>query len=196
MLVAVCEILGVELVFVMDESGSIREEKFELMKEFAIGITKTFEIAPDRTQVGWISFNNTARVIFGLGAHGDNTSLHSAIRSAPYGRGGTNIGDSLILLNGMFSSLDEFDKPKIAIVVTDGRSNRGNTSEAVAMLRKDINIFVVGVGDNINEMELQLVASAGVATETLEHLYRIKEFSEIELDILQKTIKARACFGK
>ena len=196
MLVAVCEIVGVEMVFVMDESGSIGEENFQMMKEFAIEITKTFEIAPDRTQVGWISFDDTARVIFDLSAHGDSTSLHSAIRSAPYGEGLTNIGDGLILLSGMFSSRDAFDIPKVAIVVTDGQSNRGNTSEAVARLRKDINIFVVGVGDNVNEVELQLVASAGVTTDNLEHLYYIEGFIDEELDTLRETIKARACFGK
>ena len=71
-----CAIKGVDMIFLMDESGSIEYFNFELMKELAINITREFAIGPNRTQVGWISFNRYARVVFNLTTYQNKTSLH------------------------------------------------------------------------------------------------------------------------
>ena len=184
------------MVFVMDESGSVGSDNYEMMRQFAIDITDSFEIGPERTRVAWISFATGARVIFNLDSYTDKATLHTAIQDAPYSRGSTNTGAGLSLLNGIFSPRQTFDVPKVAIVVTDGQSNRGDLNGAVAALRKDINIFVIGVTDNINIDELELIASAGVTTDNFDHVYTITGFIEEELETLQKTIRARACFGK
>lgn len=52
----------VDLAFVMDSSGSVGEENWEVMKQFAVNITKEYSIGPDCMQVGFISFGTDATI--------------------------------------------------------------------------------------------------------------------------------------
>ena len=188
------------MVFVMDESGSILSANFELMKQLAIDITQSFEIGPDRTRVAWISFSNTARVVFHLNQYSDKDSLHEAIRSVVYLTGGTriDIGIETLRTQGFIGGRNTFDIPEVAIVVTDGLSKVGsNTSLAAQSLHdeRNVNVFVVGVGNGVDTVELEIVASAGIET-TENHIYHINSFGQDELRSLQRTIRARTCFGE
>ena len=188
------------MVFVMDESGSIQEINFELMKQLAIDITESFEIGLNRTRVAWISFSNTARVVFHLDQYSDKASLHRAISSIAYGRGGTGIGEGIETLRtqGFIGGRNTFDIPEVAIVVTDGNTNTGlNTLLAAERLHdeRNVNVFVVGVGFGVNDAELERVASAGIET-TENHIHHINTFGQDELRSLQRTIRARTCFGE
>ena len=188
------------MVFVMDESGSISAAHFELMKQLAIDITESFGIGLDRTRVAWISFSDFARVVFSLGQYSDKASLHQAIRSVAYRGGFTAIGEALETLRtqGFIGGRNTFDIPEVAIVVTDGITNRGiATSIAAERLHneRNVNVFVVGVGTGVNDAELEIAASAGIES-TEEHIYHIDGFIDDQLNTLQETIKARTCFGE
>ena len=195
-----CEIKGVDMIFVMDESGSIGRYNFELMKDLAINITDEFAIGPERTQVGWINFNRVATVIFNLSSYQTKSSLHSAIHEVAYSGGGTDIGAGLHALynNGFVPSAgarNSFDTPEVAIVVTDGRSSIESIQEAAALLRRDRNIdmFVVGVGDGIEYEQLEAVAAAGIARNSSRNIFTLAGFDEEELSQLQATLRARTC---
>ena len=189
------------MVFVMDQSGSIGERHFGRMKQLAINITASFTIAPDRTRVAWISFNSAGTMVFNLNQYTDRTSLHRAIRNVDYAGGGTDIGEAVetLRLHGFTGGRNNFDVPEVAIVLTDGRTNDDTFSTALAAdnLQRDrnVNVFVVGVGDNVNRDELMAVASAGIET-TEDHIEHIDRFDEDELNTLQETIRARTCFGE
>lgn len=193
------------MIFVMDESGSITSERFELMRQFAITLTNEFEIAPDRTRVGWINFDEQASVIFNLNTYQNKETLHIAIRAVPYNGGGTNIGAGLQALHdyGFVESAgarNTFDIPEVAIVVTDGESSLVDIEAAAELLRnnRNINVFAVGVGDGVSIPQLNAVVSAGIADKLtqLSHVHHLDTFSEQGFDALQETIRARTCFGK
>ena len=188
------------MIFVMDESGSIGSSDFERMKELAISITREFAIGPDRTQVGWINFNQAARVVFNLNAFQDKTSLHEGIRAVTYLRGSTDIGAGLYALDNQLSVFGRnvFDIPEVAIVVTDGKSNEGATQTAATQLsnNRNVDVFVVGVGNGINRAELNIVAGAGIASDISRNIFILNSFSHTELNRLQETLRARTCFGE
>ena len=170
------------------------------MKELAINVTESFEIAPDRTRVGWISFSTLARVIFNLTQYDNKTSLHDAIWDIQHHGGSTAIGEALYTLweSGFAGAHENFDIPEVAIVVTDGRTNRGvNTSYAAGLLHRDrnVNVFAVGVGDNVNYTELDIITTAGIENDQ-DHVYNISGFVDNELITLQRLIRARTCFGE
>ena len=196
-----CQIKGVDMVFVMDESGSVGSGDFEKMKDLAIDITDSFIIGPDRTRVAWISFGTTAEVVFDLNAHSTKEDLHAAIRGVEYGDDGkTAIGTGLEALRtqGFESGRNSFDTPEVAIVVTDGQTNFGiDTSTAADNLHRErnVNVFAVGVGSGVNTTELEIIASAGIEN-TQDHTQNISGFIESQLDNLQRLIRARTCFGK
>ena len=191
-----CE-MGVDMIFVM---GSIDPDNFTLMKNLTIDITDEFVIGPERTQVGWINFDSNATVIFNLSSYQTKSSLHSAIREITYSGGGTDIGDGLLALHnhGFVPSAgarNNFDIPEVAIVVTDGQSPIGSIQEAAALLRRDRNIdmFVVGVGDGIEYDQLEAVAAAGIACDPSRNIFTLTGFDEEELSQLQATLRARIC---
>ena len=146
-----CAIRKVDMIFVMDESGSIGYQNFQLMKNLTLYIVDAFEIGPDHAQVGWINFNDAARVVFNLTTYQDKTSLQEGIRAVAYRSGGTDIGAALLALHdqGFIPSAgarNKFDVPEVAVVVTDGISYIERIKAAAALLRKDrnIDVFVVG----------------------------------------------------
>ena len=189
------------MVFVMDVSGSIGPGSFEKMKDLAINITSAFEIEPNRTHVGWVNFNNSAWVVFNLTGRYEE-ELNNSIKSIEYTGGGTAIGEGLDTLRsqGFSSARNRFEIPEVAIVVTDGKTNRGiNTAEAAERLRMDrnVNMFAVGVGSGVNTEELKTVASAGIEhDENNPHIYHISNFVERELTNLQQIIRSQVCSGE
>ena len=186
------------MVFVMDVSGSIGGKDFTEMKRWAKRITNNFVIGPERTRVGWISFNHQAWVAFRLDRFLNRESVQWEIDHIPYDTGYTAIGRALetLRLGGFDGGRNSFDVPEVAIVVTDGYTNWGiKTNIAAERLRRgrNVNVFVVGVGDKVNTTELALVAGAGIE-DTQDHMYHIRNFDQ--LGTLQRRISARACFGK
>ena len=51
-----------DVVFIIDSSGSIRHERFQIVKDFVKGIVDELEIGSDKTRVGVISWSNQAKV--------------------------------------------------------------------------------------------------------------------------------------
>lgn len=191
------------MIFVMDDSGSIRPTNFERMRQFAIGLTDAFVIGPDRTQVGWINFNGFGTVMFNLSTHGDKESLHAAIESVPFRNGATDISAGLLALHeeGFVEAAGyrpSFDIPEVAIVVTDGQSDIVDTRNASKLLReqRNIDVFAVGVGGGVNDEQLEVVASAGITNDTNRTILHIDSFDDKDLNSLQETIRARTCFSE
>ena len=156
---------GIDLVFVLDESGSIGADRFQLIREFVADISSMLEIGLQRSLVGVISFSDDANLNFGVTQHTDQASLLSAINSLPYREGFTNTAAGLDLLhtaglpNGDLNLRDGFTH--VAILITDGQSNQGDTTTAASALHA-ANIYseVYAVGVNQADMdELNLIAS-------------------------------------
>ena len=152
-------------MFVLDESGSIGADRFQLIREFVANVSRVLEIGLQRSLVGVILFSDNAIIHFDVTQHTDNTSLLSAINNLPYRAGLTNTAAALNLLrtagqpNGALNLRDGFTH--VAILITDGQSNLGDTTAAASALHA-ANIYteVYAVGVNQADMdELNLIAS-------------------------------------
>lgn len=186
-------------MFVMDVSGSVGSDNFELMKQLAIDITDEFEIGPERTQVGWINFNHGAWVVFDHNAYTDKISLHQAIRNVVYAGGGTNIGAALLELhnNGFTSARSDLDIPHVAIVVTDGQSSPEPIRMAAMLIKQEsrVDMYAVGIG-GFDNTQLLAIAEAGIASEPERNVFTLPNFETEGLQQLQEALRARACFSK
>lgn len=187
------------MVFVMDTSGSIGVDNYERMKQLAINITENFEIGPDRTRVGWISFNHDAWVVFNLSAYHDDISLHEAIRNIEYADGGTDIANALLELhdNGFNGSRSDLDVPHIAIVVTDGVSQGGSIEMAALLIKEKsrTDVYAVGIG-GYRYSQLLAIAEAGIASKPESNVFTLQNFEIEGLQQLQEALRARTCFSK
>ena len=131
---------------------------------------------------------------FNLSTYSSREDLSSAVSRIPYYGGGTHTAEALYLLinEGFAEARPTIEGvPRIAIVVTDGKSNgpRSIVSAAQALKQVEtVTTYAVGVGD-ANKEELNTIASA-------ENLVRyISSFDLAELERLQEDLNAQACTG-
>ena len=183
---------AVQVVFVIDTSGSIGRFRFQLIIEFLTTFTTDLIQNSPKNAVGIILFGSNAYLEFNLQAYTNLNELLWAIRQLPYRSGGTNTAEALTLLlstaqNGTLGLRN--DSANIAIVITDGRSNdiSATLSAAAALHASNIfDIYAVGVG-SAYQIELQGIASSP------EFVFSINSFS---LQEIQDNILPQLCNSK
>lgn len=164
-----------DILFLMDSSGSVKRRNFRKMKRFVSNYVDSLAVSPNSTQVGVIVFNDTAWVAFHLNTFSTKSSLLTEIDDIPYHKGYTNTADALcLMLEEGFSEpngarLTEDEVISLAVVITDGESNRNSsrcnnatTHEVIEMVHESphsITLFAVGITDEVNEQELLAIAS-------------------------------------
>ena len=166
-----CGIENVDLVFMIDTSGSIRDDMldvdpFQLMLQFVKETVQQFPIGLQDSLVGVIVFSNDATLHFNVQAHTDIAALFTAIDNLPYIGGTTNTAAALELLlnsaqNGEMGLRPGY--PHIAILITDGVSTvRAAETVPFAERVRASNIFqsllVVGITPQVNVNELNAIA--------------------------------------
>ena len=149
----------------IDTSGSIRADRFQLIREFVANVTTELINESPGSAVGVILFSNSAHIEFNLTAHTSLNALLSAINELPYIDGRTNTADALTLLletaqNGTLGLRN--NSLNSTIVITDGEStNQSATILAANTLRASniFDVYSVGVG-NADLTELNRIASS------------------------------------
>ena len=194
-----CLIAGLDLVFVIDASGSVGPTNFDLIRDFITTIVMSLDIGPDASQVGVIRFASDASVIFNLDTHDNQADLLTAVSNIIYTGGGTNTAAALNLLlsDGFTGARPEVEGvPRVAIVVTDGISNdaAATLAAAAAVHAADpmITVFAAGIGAGTNQVELEAIASSP----SDRFVTTISGFNTDELALLTEDLRLEACQGK
>ena len=182
-------------------------ENFEREREFAVQVTNTFTVGPDDTRVANIVYSGLVRTSFFFDTFENRSDVTDALSQVEYfsvdvppgSRRGTNTAGALTRLrNEIFTEArgareKRFGIPRVAVVITDGRSNV-NQSETIPSARRlhndSVIVFGVGVGNNINLNEVRAIASAP------EFVLLLSSFNAMEFANLQRTISAEACIGE
>ena len=150
----------------IDTSGSIDNQRFELIRQFTANVTTELINESPGSAVGVILFDVDAHIEFNLAAHSSLDSLLLAIKQLPYNDGRrTNTHEALELLlstaqNGTLGL--RHNSLNSAIVITDGQSRNQSATNFSAKILHDSNIFdvySVGVG-GADLTELNRIASS------------------------------------
>ncbi len=191
-----------DIIFVLDESGSIGYHNFALVKEYVLQYLTSLRIGPNENQVGVITFSGNARLRFKLNANGNTLSLQRAIQGLLYRGGSTNIPAALCALSQAFSSNSSGARSdntifRVAILMTDGESTAVNnpcgftsTANAAAAIHgssSPITIFAFGVGSSYSERDLQVIASGD------QYVGAASSFSGDQLSCVQTNQEDRIC---
>ena len=181
------------MIFLLDSSGSVGRDNFELLKQFVISVTSSFVIGPNDTQVGVIVFSNRVRVEFPLNQYSDEASLHEAIQNILFigGDRDTAAGLSALKNEGFTAAGGIREKervPKVAIVVIAGFSNsfEATVTAARSVHAANIIVYAIGVG-GFNIAELQAIAT------TSQNVYSISSF---DIRGIQQPLMEGACRSK
>ncbi|CAC5383550.1 COL6A [Mytilus coruscus] len=195
--VVTCEGAEADVIFVADSSRSIGSAAFKELKKFAVDVVKRFTVSPSDIQVGFIIFGNDTNFEFTLGSYRDQDEVIKAISNVKYLQGMqltyTNKALTLLTRYG-FSNLNGGRGgkiPKIAILITDGEPTDIEATRIAAEKGKQegIIIFAIGVGQYIDQTELDIMASSPAET----HSFAVDNYaalSSIEESLAEKTCTA------
>ncbi|GAB1600458.1 hypothetical protein Ahia01_000323800 [Argonauta hians] len=195
--VIVCQKSVADLMFVLDDSGSVGLSNFGIVKQFVGDIVKKLNIGSQNVRVGAITFSSRVKNQFNLNKYQDLNSLLDGINKIKFGKGYTYTNLALDYVREKSftpSNGDRSNVINIVIVVTDGRSTRKTkTIEAASRLHKtNTVVFVIGVGSKLDAVELNSIASKP----SKDHIYNVKNFAilkSIENKIINKTCAASNC---
>lgn len=168
------------MVFILDSSASIWRPHFRAQLDFVDGIVSTFNIGKTNksTQVGIVTFAQGVYKQFDLNRYSNIASLKTAIKRIRHRAGRmTNTGDAIkFMADRMFVPHrgSRTGVPKLAIVITDGQSQKfSKTIMAAANAKsKGIEMFAIGVGDKVKTSELEGIASDPDST----HVFTVENY--------------------
>ncbi|VDI41391.1 Hypothetical predicted protein [Mytilus galloprovincialis] len=160
-------IIPVDVIFVIDESGSVGEDHFRDSMNALVNAVEKLAIAENYVRVGVSLFAGagTSRPLLQLNSEYDKEAVKQVLSEAVYQKGSyTEIGDAFqYVCDDMFiqGKGDRSDAQNYLILLTDGKSNSGADPvrvQAAACKTKGIRIATVGIGSNTDEDLLKEVA--------------------------------------
>lgn len=168
----------VDLIFVLDGSGSITSESFAQMKNFVAEFTKNFDVGNDANQmrIGIVQYSSDVNVQISLTGSLNNAIVEYEIRNMQQKQGFTFTGKGIDMAAWLFSqqSTQRQGVLKIMVTITDGASSDNGAFALAADKAKyqGIHMFSVGVG-NYNPVELNTIASLD------EFVYTYNDFAAL-----------------
>ncbi|XP_054652752.1 collagen alpha-1(XII) chain isoform X3 [Dunckerocampus dactyliophorus] len=187
-----CSISAIaDLVFLVDGSWSVGRENFKHIRSFIAGLAGAFDIGEDKTRVAVVQYSTDTRTEFPLTRYTRRGDLLQAINSLPYKGGNTMTGDAIdYLLQNIFTEEAGSRKgfPKIAMIITDGKSQDPVEEYAKRLRNIGVEIFVLGI-KGADEDELREMASTPYG----KHVYNVPNFDRIQE--VQRKIISEVCSG-
>ena len=153
------EIVGKDITFALDVSGSMRGQKLEQAKR---ALTFCVNKLNKQDQFNIIRFSTEATTLFTNRKMASAENIQRALQWIDQlkAAGGTNIYDALDIA---LSEPNHSERPEMTVFITDGRPTIGNTlpKEITKMvdnkLKENRRIFTFGVGNDLNVKLLDLL---------------------------------------
>ncbi|XP_062981009.1 collagen alpha-1(XII) chain isoform X2 [Elgaria multicarinata webbii] len=187
-----CSISAVtDLVFLVDGSWSVGRSNFKYILDFIVTLVSAFDIGEDRTRVGIVQYSSDTRTEFNLNQYFTKRDLIEAIKRIPYKGGNTMTGEAIdYLIKNTFVEPAGARKgfPKVAIIITDGKSQDEVEIPARELRGIGAEVFSLGI-KAADAKELKLIASQP----SLKHVFNVANFDGI-VDI-QNEIVSQVCSG-
>nr|XP_011735848.1 collagen alpha-1(XXI) chain isoform X2 [Macaca nemestrina] len=182
-----CRTAPTDLVFILDGSYSVGPENFEIVKKWLVNITKNFDIGPKFIQVGVVQYSDYPVLEIPLGSYDSGEHLTAAVESILYLGGNTRTGKAIqFALDYLFAKSSRF-LTKIAVVLTDGKSQDDVKDAAEAARDSKITLFAIGVGSETEDAELRAIANKPSST----YVFYVEDY--IAISKIREVIKQKLC---
>uniref|UniRef100_A0A671U651 VWFA domain-containing protein n=1 Tax=Sparus aurata TaxID=8175 RepID=A0A671U651_SPAAU len=169
-----------DIVFIVDESGSIGTANFKMVRTFLHSIVSGLEISWAKVRVGIVMYSNGASPQVYLDSFDDKSELLNFIKILPYRGGGTNTGAALnYARDNVFikarGSRKEQGVQQVAVVITDGKSQDDVSTAAADLRRAGVTIYAIGVKE-ANKALLDQMASYPHN----KHVFNVDNFEKLK----------------
>ncbi|XP_029611589.1 collagen alpha-1(XXI) chain isoform X5 [Salmo trutta] len=179
-----------DLVYIIDGSWSVGHSDFKKAKSWLVNITSGFDISSHYSQVAVVQYSDTPRLEIPLGKHHGGPDLIQAIEGIGYLGGNTQTGRAIkFAVDHVFPSSQRTStvKNRIAVVVTDGKSQDDVVDASVEARAQGIIVFAVGVGTEITTSELMSIANKPGGT----YVLYAEDYANI--DRIRDSMEQRLC---
>ncbi|XP_017331753.1 collagen alpha-1(XII) chain isoform X3 [Ictalurus punctatus] len=180
-----------DLVFLVDGSWSVGRENFKYIRDFIGAVAGAFDIGDVKTRVAVVQYSSDTRTEFNLNQYFRRAELLQAIRNLPYKGGNTMTGEAIdYLVKNTFTEVAGARKtfPKVAIIITDGKSQDPVDEYARRLRNIGVEVFLLGI-KGADEDEIRVIASTPHST----HVYSVLDFDLIKE--VQQQLITQVCLG-
>ncbi|XP_078144814.1 collagen alpha-1(XXI) chain isoform X2 [Centroberyx gerrardi] len=185
-----CRTAPCDLVFILDGSWSVEDVNFEIVKRWLVNITTSFNIGQKFTQVGVVQYSDDPVLQIPLGKYSSNKDLIRAMESIEYMGGNTRTGTAIKFATDKLFGLSERGPKgiaRIAVVLTDGKSQDEVLKAAEAARKKGVILFAIGVGSETEEAELRDIANRPSST----YVFSVEDYKAISK--IREVIRQKLC---
>lgn len=181
-----------DMCFALDGSASIVGPSWQLLKDFSVQILKLIN-AGNGTDASIVQFSDWFRTTVARHMTSSLPLLLATITGLVQQKGSTAIGQGIKLCQSELAANNRFGIQNVMLIITDGAQNDGVSAQEEAYKAKanGTEVFVIGVGGDVNYTELYNLASEpkeGV------HLFNISDYAAL-LSIADQVTQG-LCFGR
>lgn len=175
-----------DIVFIVDESGSITTPNFQLIRIFLHSIISGLDVNQTAVRVGIVTYHDTPTAHFYLDTAKSRADILRSVSVLPYRGGGTKTGAALnFTRDKVFTGKRGKRKnvQQVAVLITDGESDDNVTEAAKSLRRAGVTIYAIGIR-NASKSELEKVASH------TSNVFNVDKFTDLKplRQRLQKTL--------
>ena len=173
--------MKVDLIFVIDASGSILPKQYQHQKNFVKKLVDLNVMSKDGLHAGVVLFSQTSSVAIKLNDFFDSKAFAAAVQKVKHECSITRIDKGLKtaydkLLSKSYGARDGV--PKVLFLVTDGKQTRKyNFIEprvaSMPLKKAGVNIKAIGIGRSVDRKELETI------TGNTEAVYLIRYFNQL-----------------
>ncbi|XP_036431055.1 LOW QUALITY PROTEIN: collagen alpha-4(VI) chain [Colossoma macropomum] len=152
-----------DIVFIVDESGNMGPENFQLVRDFLQNTISGLDVGRDKVRIAIVHYSDVPRADVYLNTFDDKSEILQYVKTLSYGRGKTNTGAALkfakdqVFTKARGSRTDEYVQ-QIAVVITDGKSSDDFSGPAAELRRSGVKVFALGI-KNVNVDDLKKISS-------------------------------------
>ncbi|KAI4876762.1 hypothetical protein NFI96_017996, partial [Prochilodus magdalenae] len=152
-----------DIVFIVDESGNMGSENFQLVRTFLHNTISGLDVGMDKVRVAIVHYSDVPRADVYLNTFSDKSEILQYVKTLSYGRGKTYTGAALqfakdqVFTKSRGSRRDEHVQ-QIAVVITDGKSSDDFSGPAAELRRSGVTVFALGI-KNVNVEDLKKISS-------------------------------------
>ncbi|XP_065118912.2 von Willebrand factor A domain-containing protein 2 [Paramisgurnus dabryanus] len=137
---------AMDILFVMDSSYSVGKGGFERSRHYMLKLCEALDISPDKVRVGVVQFGSTPKLEISLNSYNSKDDLKKRIKKIHYRGGSTQTGLALKFAQGKgFSGGHNSTVPRVAILLSDGKSQGAVQLAASELKTSGVVLFAVGI---------------------------------------------------
>jgi type II secretory pathway pseudopilin PulG len=181
----VCQGDPLDLMLVLDASGTVDNNEFEILRNFSFSVANAFNVSPSSARIGVLQFAGRfppwPDTALEIGLSGDRVAVEAALTNMNRIQGQTYIWQGIADAQQEIATRGRAGAEHVMVLITDGQPSDGQTGmtrtlqEADNAKAADTEIFTVYIGGHPPGIEfLEQVASRP------EYAFAVTDFNALE----------------